>query len=80
METSSFSPRTQGPQLIATSSLDNNNAIKPNEKLDFNRSTKKIDKILKKISTMNAENATNVTPEQQSTTNIPETQVIFLDS
>ena len=29
---------------------------------------------------MNAENATNVTPEQQNTTNIPETQVIFLDS
>ena len=29
---------------------------------------------------MNAENATNVTPEQQNTTNIPETEVIFLDS
>ena len=29
---------------------------------------------------MNAENATYVTPEQQNTTNNPETQVIFLDS
>ena len=29
---------------------------------------------------MNAENATNVTPQQQNTTNFPETQVIFLDS
>ena len=28
---------------------------------------------------MNAENATNVTPEQQNTTKIPETQVILVD-
>ena len=78
METSSISPRTREPQLIAT--LDNNNAFNTNEKLDFNKSTKKIDKIVKKINTMNAENATNVTPDQQNTTNTPETQVIFLDS
>ena len=50
------------------------------KKMDFNKSTKKNDKIVKKINTMNAENATNVIPEQQNTTNIPETQVIFLDS
>ena len=46
METSSLSPRTQGPQLIATSSLDNNNAINTNEELDYKKSTKKIDKIV----------------------------------
>ena len=80
METSSLSPRTQASQLIAMSSLDNSNAINTNEELDFNKSTMKIDKIGKKINTMNVENATIVTPEQQNTTNIPETQVIFLDS
>ena len=35
METSSLSPRTQGPQLIATSSLVKNNAINTNEKNGF---------------------------------------------
>ena len=48
METSSLSPRTQGPQLIATSSLVNNNAIDTNEKIDFNKSTKKLTKLSKR--------------------------------
>ena len=79
IETSSISPLNQRPQLIATSSLDNNND-NTNEVLELNKSTKKIDKIVKKINTLNAENAINKTPEQQQTTNITEPQVIFLDS
>ena len=80
METSSISPLTQRSQLIATSSLDINNDNNTNEVLEFNKSRKKIDKIVKKINTLTAENAINKTPEQQRTTNIREPQVIFLDS
>ena len=55
METSSMSPQTQRPQLIATSSLDNNTPRNNDQDLDFNKSTKKLDKIVEKINIINAE-------------------------
>ena len=79
METGSISPRTHRPQLIASSSLANNDDNNTNEALEFNRSTKEIDKIVNKIKTMNAENANNKTPAQQQTSIITEPQVICLD-
>ena len=77
METSSMSPQTQRPQLIATSSLDNNTSRKNDQDLDFNKSTKKLDKIVKKINIINAEEEHH---EQVETTNSAEPQVIYLDS
>ena len=43
METSTMSPQTQRPQLIATTSLDNNTSRNNDQDLDFNKSTKKLD-------------------------------------
>ena len=80
METSSISPRTNRPQLIASSSLENNNSNNAKELIQFNKSTKKIDKIVDKINILNAENANINTPVQQNTSIITEPQVIYLDS
>ena len=70
-----MSPQTQRPQLIATTSLDNNTSR--NNDQDLDKSTKKLDKIVKKINTINAEKENH---EQVDTTNSPEPQVIYLDS
>ena len=80
METSSISPRTNRPQLIASSSLENNNSNNAKKPIQFNKSTKKIDKIVDKINILNAENANINTPVQQNTSIITEPQVIYLDS
>ena len=81
METSTLSPQTQRPQLITTTSLDNNTSRNNDQDIDFNKSTKKLDKIVKKINTINAEKEQVETiHEQVETTNSPEPQVIYLDS
>ena len=72
-----MSRQTQRPQLIATSSLDNNTPRNNDQDLDFNKSTKKLDKIVEKINIINAEKEHH---EQVETTNSPEPQVIYLDS
>ena len=77
METSSMSPQTQRPQLIATSSLGNNTPSNNDQDLEFNKSTKKIDKNVEKINTINA---VKEHPEQEDTINSPEPQVIYSDS
>ena len=69
-----MSPQTQRPQLIAASSLDNNTPSNNDQDLEFNKSTKKLDKIVEKINTINA------VKEYQETINSPEPQVIYLDS
>ena len=77
METSTMSPKTQSPQLIASTSLDTNSLRDNNQDLDFNKSTKKLHKIVKKINTINAEKEEK---EQAEPTNSPEPIVIYLDT
>ena len=77
METSTMSPKTQSPQLIASTSLDTNSLRDDNQDIDFNKSTKKLDKIVKKINTINAEKEEK---EQAEPTNSPEPIVIYLDT
>ena len=77
METSKMSPKTQSPQLIASTSLDTHSLRDDNQDIDFNKSTKKLDKIVKKINTINAEKEEK---EQIETTNSPEPIVIYLDT
>ena len=77
METSTMIPQTQRPQLIATESLDNNTPRINDQDLDFNKSSKTLDKIVEKINNINAEKEHH---EQVETTNSPEPQVIYLDS
>ena len=77
METSTMSPKTQSPQLIASTSLDTNSLRDDNQDIDFNKSTKKLDKIVKKINTINAEREEK---EQAEPTNSPEPIVIYLDT
>ena len=77
METSKMSPKTQSSQLIASTSVDNNSLRDNNQDPDFNKSTKKLDKIVKKINTINAEKEEK---EQAETTNSPEPIVIYLDT
>ena len=72
-----MSPQTQRPQLMAASSLDNNTPSNNDQDLDFNKSTKKLDKIVEKINIINAVKGNH---EQKETTNSPEPQVIYLDS
>ena len=72
-----MSPQTQSPQLIASTSLDTNTLRDNNQDLDFNKSTKKLDKIVKKINTINAEKEHN---EQVEPTNSPEPQIFYLDT
>ena len=77
METSKMSPKIQSPQLTASTSLDTNSMRDDNQDIDFNKSTKKLDKIVKKINTINAEKEEK---EQIETTNSPEPIVIYLDT
>ena len=72
-----MSPQTQRPQLTATSSFDNNIPRNNEQDLEFNKSTKKIDKIVEKINTFNA---VKEQPEQKDNTNSPGPHVIYLDS
>ena len=72
-----MSPKTQSPQLIASTSLDTNSRRDDNQDIDFNKSTKKLDKIVKKINTINAEKEEK---EQAEPTNSPEPIVIYLDT
>ena len=72
-----MSPQTQRPQLIAASSLDNNTPSNNDQDLEFNKSTKKLDKSVEKINTINA---VKEHQEQKETINSPEPQVIYLDS
>ena len=76
-ETSTMSPKTQSPQLIASTSLDTNSLRDDNQDIDFNKSTKKLDKIVKKINTINAEKEEK---EQAEPTNSPEPIVIYLET
>ena len=80
MKTSSIGPQTNRPQPIASSSLENNNSNNAKEPIQFNKSTKKIDKIVDKINIWNVEYANINTPVQQNTSIITEPQVIDLDS
>ena len=48
IETGSFSPTTQRPQITTTSSLSKDNAPRPSLNINFNKSTKKFDKIVQK--------------------------------
>ena len=77
METSKMSPKIQSPQLTASTSLDTNSMRDDNQDIDFNKSTKKLDKIVKKINTINAEKEEK---EQIETTNSSEPIVIYLDT
>ena len=77
METSPMSPKAQRPQLIANSSLDDNNPSNNDQHLEFNKSTEKTDKIVEKINTINAVKEHR---EQTETIHSPEPQVIYLDS
>ena len=77
MKTSSMSPQAQRPQLSATSSLDNNTPRNNDHDIDFNKFTKKLDKIVENINIINAEKEHH---EQVETINSPEPQVIYLDS
>ena len=77
METSKLSPKIQSHQLTASTSLDTNSMRDDNQDIDFNKSTKKLDKIVKKINTINAEKEEK---EQIETTNSPEPIVIYLDT
>ena len=77
METSKLIPKIQSPQLTASTSLDTNSMRDDNQDIDFNKSTKKLDKIVKKINTINAEKEEK---EQIETTNSPEPIVIYLDT
>ena len=72
-----MSPKTQSPQLIASTSLDTNSLRDDNQDIDFNKSTKKLDKIVKKINTINAAKEEK---EQAEPTNSPEPIVIYLDT
>ena len=77
METSKLIPKIQSPQLTASTSLDTNSRRDDNQDIDFNKSTKKLDKIVKKINTINAEKEEK---EQAEPTNSPEPIVIYLDT
>ena len=72
-----MSPQTQRTQLIAASSLDNNTPSNINQDLDFNKSTKKLDKIVEKINIINAVKEHH---EQKESIDCPEPQLIYLDS
>ena len=71
-----MSPKAQRPQLIANSSLDDNNPSNNDQHLEFNKSTEKIDKIVEKMNTINAVKEHR---EQTETIHSPEPQVIYLD-
>ena len=77
METSTMSPQTQKPQLTATSSTENNTPRNNAQELTFNKSTTKLDLIVEKITTINAEKDHH---NQAETPNRPDPQVIYLDS
>ena len=77
METSKLSPKTQSPQLTTSTSLDTNSMRNDNQDIEFNKSTKKLDKIVKKINTINAGKEEK---EQIESTNSPEPIVIYLDT
>ena len=59
------------------SSLDNNSPSNSDQDLEFNKSIKKLDKIVEKIDTINA---VKEHQKQKETINSPEPQVIYLDS
>ena len=44
METSKLSPKTQSPQLTASTSMETNSMRDDNQDIDFNKSTKKLEK------------------------------------
>ena len=79
METSSISPSTQR-SLINATSLEKSTEASPTVKADFNKSSKKIDKIVRKINSKNAENTDHQTTERSGKSNNIKRQVIYLDS
>ena len=79
METSSNSPTTQGPQIIATSSLTKDNDPSSSLNINFNKSTKKIDKIVQKKTQKTSETQKPQFPNEDNSINF-EPQVIYLDS
>ena len=76
METISNCPSTQRPQIIATSLLDKSSDASPFFKVAFNKSTKKINKIVQKINSENAWYTDHQTSERSHKSNNIEPQVI----
>ena len=72
METSSLSPKTDNPNLIASTSLHHDNTTNTTEEMTFNKSTDKLDE---KINARNEEKNDTSTPNCQQ---LP--KIIYLDS
>ena len=75
METSSLSPKTNIAQPIASTSVDTRNIEKATEKIEFTKSTTKLDKIVRKINSRKEDTNNTTAPSSQQ-----EPKIIYLDS